>query len=73
MTATQARTQPITRNALEAKLRELEGNVSDTKESATATLLAVGAVVAVGVVALAFLAGRRRGKRRSTVVEVRRV
>lgn len=73
MTATHARTEPITRNALEAKFRELEGNVSDTRESATSTLITVGAVVAVGVIAIAFLAGRRRGKRRSTVVEVRRV
>lgn len=73
MTATQTRTEPITRNTLEAKFRELEGNVSDTRESATSTLIAVGAVVAVGVVAIAFLAGRRRGKRRSTVVEVRRL
>ncbi|MGQ0832374.1 MAG: hypothetical protein ACT4OV_11920 [Microthrixaceae bacterium] len=73
MTATHAHSTPITRDDLEGKLRELQGGVTDTRESATSVLITVGAVVAVGVVALAFLAGRRRGRRRSTVVEVRRI
>lgn len=73
MTATHARTAPINRGDLEAKLRELQGEVTDTKESATSMLITVGAVVAVGVIAVAFLAGRRRGKKRTTVVEVRRI
>lgn len=73
MTATHAQPSPITRNHLESKLRELEGEVRDTKESAASTLLTVGAVVAVGVIAIAFLAGRRKGKKRTTVVEVRRI
>lgn len=64
---------PIDRDDLEAKLRELKGEVQDTTESATSVLLTVGAVVAVGVIAIAFLAGRRRGKKRTTVVEVRRI
>ncbi|MGH9084441.1 MAG: hypothetical protein ACRDYW_03215 [Acidimicrobiales bacterium] len=71
MTAIQA--NPITRNDLESKFRELQGEVDDTAESAKSTLIAVGAVVAVGVIAIAFLAGRRRGKKRTTVVEVRRI
>ncbi len=73
MTAAQAQTEPITRDTLEAKFRELQGGVADTRESATSMLVTVGAVVAVGVIALAFLAGRRRGKKRTTVVEVRRI
>lgn len=71
MTATHAR--PIDRGQIEAKLRELQGGVTETRESATSMLLTVGAVVAVGVIAVAFLAGRRRGKKRTTVVEVRRI
>ena len=71
MTAIHA--NPITRNDLESKLRELQGEVDDTKESAKTTLVAVAAVVAVGVIAIAFLAGRRKGKKRTTVVEVRRI
>lgn len=65
--------RPIDRDDLEAKLRELQGGVTETKESVMATAVAVGAVVAVGVVAVAFLLGRRRGRRRTTVVEVRRI
>lgn len=64
---------PIERRHIEAKLRELQGGVEETKQAATATLITVGAVVAVGVVAVAFLLGRRRGRLRSTVVEVRRI
>lgn len=73
MTAAQRSTAPVTRRELESKLRELQGGVNDTKESATSMLITVGAVVAVGVIAVAFLAGRRRGRRRTTVVEVRRI
>lgn len=73
MTAMAAPNTPITRDHLEAKLRELEGGVSDTKESAASMLVTVGAVLAVGVIAIAFLAGRRKGRKRTTVVEVRRI
>jgi hypothetical protein len=72
MTPAHAR-QPINRGDLESKLRELQGEVDDTKESATSTLITVGAVVVVAVIAIAFLAGRRKGKKRTTVVEVRRI
>ncbi|MEO7429763.1 MAG: hypothetical protein ABIY48_10345, partial [Acidimicrobiales bacterium] len=72
MTAT-AHSTPITRDTLESKFRELQGGVTETRESATSMLITVGAVVAVGVIAIAFLAGRRKGKKRTTVVEVRRI
>lgn len=73
MTVQHARSEPITRGHLEAKLRELQGGVEETKESAQSTLVTVGAIVVVGVIAIAFLAGRRKGKKRTTVVEVRRI
>jgi hypothetical protein len=63
----------ITRDDLERKLRSLQGNVEETRQSALSTAITVGAVVAVGVVAVAFWVGRRSGRRRSTVVEVRRI
>jgi hypothetical protein len=65
--------RPIRRADIEAKIRELQGDVEDTAHAATNTLITVGAVVAVGVVAVAFLLGKRRGRRRSTIVEVRRI
>jgi hypothetical protein len=65
--------RPIQRDDLEAKMRELQGEVDETARSATSTLVTVGAVVAVGIIAVAFLWGRRRGKKRTTIVEVRRI
>jgi hypothetical protein len=71
MTAPQARR--ITRDDLESKFRELEGGVEETKESAQSSIVTVGAILLVIVIAIAFLSGRRKGTRRSTVVEVRRL
>jgi hypothetical protein len=68
-----ARTAPVERTDIERKLRELQGGVNETRETATTSLLTVGACVVVGVVAVAFLLGRRKGRRRTTVVEVRRI
>jgi hypothetical protein len=65
--------RPIRRQDLEAKIRELHGGVEDTAHAATSTLVTVGAVVVVGVITVAFLLGRRKGRRRTTVVEVRRI
>lgn len=63
----------ITRDDLEAKLREISGDVEDTVESAKPKLLA-GAVAGVVVIAVAaYLLGRRRGRKRSAVVEIRRI
>ncbi len=73
MTGSTSVQRPISRDDLEAKLRELQGGVDETKDSVLATAITVGAVVAVGVIAVAFLMGRRRGRRRTTVVEVRRI
>jgi hypothetical protein len=73
MSAAVAHDGPITRNDIESKLRELQGGVGDSAQSAKSTVLAVGAAVAVGVVAIAWWMGRRAGKKRTTVVEVRRV
>jgi hypothetical protein len=67
------RQDPVTRDDLEAKMRELQGNVSETASSASSALVVVGAVAAVGVVAVVFLLGRRSGKKKTTVVEIRRV
>ena len=65
--------RPVQRDDLEAKMRELQGEVDETRRSATGTVVAVGAVVAVTVIAIAFLVGRRKGKKRTTILEIRRV
>lgn len=63
----------ITRADIEAKLRQMRGEVDKTAEAAKVPIMAVAGGVAAAVVVLAFLLGKRRGRRKSTVVEIRRV
>lgn len=64
----------VERSDIEAKARELQTALEETKEAATNTAVLAGVAVVV-VVALAFFLGRRKGNRASgkTVVEVYRV
>jgi hypothetical protein len=70
---TSAETKRITRDDIEAKLRELEGDARDQVASARSTVVTAGIVAALVLLLLAFLLGRRGGRQRSTVVEIRRV
>ncbi|GEM_PF-107272 len=63
----------ITRGDIEAKLRQVTGQLERSAQAAKPKIMPAVAVAAAGVVALAYLLGRRRGRRRSTVVEIRRV
>lgn len=72
MGASSAQQARITRDDLAAKLRELEDGAREQAESAKGTIVAVGVVAAVLLLLLAFLLGRRAGRQRSTIVEIRR-
>ena len=63
----------ITRADLESKLREVRGEVEEKGEAAKSTGLTVALIGVAAIVGVAFLLGRRRGRRKSTVVEIRRV
>lgn len=63
----------ITRDDLEAKFREIEGGTREQVASAKPTLIGVGAVLAVVLALLIFLLGQKAGRKRTTVVEIRRV
>ncbi len=63
----------ITRGDIEAKLKEMQGEVQETAEAAKVPLMAIAGGVVAFIVVAAFLLGKRRGRRRSTVVEIRRV
>jgi hypothetical protein len=63
----------ITRDDLEAKLREVQGGGRAGADAARGVGKATGVLVAAAAVGVAYLLGRRRGRRRRTVVEVRRV
>ena len=63
----------ISRGDIESKLREIRGEVDSTASAAKPAALAVVAVAAVVVIGAAYLLGRRKGKKKSTLVEIRRV
>ena len=63
----------ITRDDIESKLRELQGEVDTNLESARTVGLAAGIGVAILLVLVAYMLGRRRGKKRLTVLEIRRI
>lgn len=62
----------ISRDDIKSKLGEIQGEALDQVEGARNQLIAVGAAVALVLLIVAFLLGRRGGRRASTVIEVRR-
>ena len=65
--------EKVTREDLEAKFKAVTGEVESTTEQVRNVAIAVGAAVVVILVLVAFLSGSRRGRRASTVVEIRRI
>jgi hypothetical protein len=65
--------EPVTPEQIRAKLREIDGSLQATTKAAAPIGIAVGAVAVVAVVVLAYALGRRRGRRRHTFVEIRRI
>jgi hypothetical protein len=63
----------ITRDDIEAKLQELRGEVDQRAEAAKVPAIAVAIGVAVVTIAAAYLLGRRKGKKRQTILEIRRI
>jgi hypothetical protein len=63
----------ITRDDIQAKFSELQGDIEVIGEQALKPVIVAGAAVIVGAVVVAFWLGRRRGRRRRTVVEIRRI
>jgi hypothetical protein len=64
---------PITRDDIEAKLRDLTGDVSSTVETARGIGVAVAVGAGVLFVVSAYWLGRRKGRKRRTVLEIRRI
>lgn len=65
--------RPITKADIEAKLAEIGGEVDEQVESTKRVAIMAGVAVVAVVLAGVFLLGRRRGKKLTTVVEIRRV
>jgi len=65
--------EKITRDDLEAAFRDLQGTVESRVDDARGTVVRAGVAALVVVVLIAFLLGRRRGRKKNTIVEIRRV
>jgi hypothetical protein len=63
----------VTRADLEAKFGELQGDVEEAGEAAKGVGLVVAGVVAVAILGLVFVLGKRRGRKKTTTIEIRRV
>jgi hypothetical protein len=63
----------ITRDDLQAAYSQFMGEGEATARAAAPTGLAVAGAIALAVVTVAFLAGKRRGRAKSAVVEIRRL
>ena len=66
-------TQPISRDDLERSFKEVLGQSEDTvKDFLPPAVIGTGVALGFGAIVI-YLLGRRRGRRRASVVEVRRI
>ena len=70
---TTAEAPRITREDIETKLRQLKGDTDDVVEAHKTNGLVIAAIAGVVVLALAYFLGRKRGRKKSAFVEIRRL
>jgi hypothetical protein len=63
----------VTRDDIEGKLRELQGDVQGRVDDQKSTLLTAAAVGGVLLLLIFFFLGKRAGKKKTTLVEIRRL
>ncbi len=73
MTTAPKSTGKVTRADIEAKFREVQTGLTTGAEGAKSKLLVLGGGALLALVIVSFLLGRRGGKKRSTIVEIRRL
>jgi hypothetical protein len=66
-------TGPVTKADIEAKLRDIKGDADEAVDDAKpiVEMAAIGGVILL--ILLAYFLGRRKGKKKTTMVEIRRV
>jgi hypothetical protein len=65
--------EKITRDDIEAKLKELRGGIDTQVDDVKAPAAGIAVALAVAIVVVAYWLGRRRGAKRQTVLEIRRI
>ena len=70
---TTAEAPRITRDDIETKLRQLKGDAEEVTNAQKRNGIVVAAVAGIAVIALAYFLGRRRGRKKSAFVEIRRL
>ena len=73
MTAASADPGPITRDDIEQSFRAIQTGVVGQVKSKRTRIIQGASAAAVIVVLLVFLFGKRAGRKRTTIVEIRRV
>lgn len=66
-------TAGITPADIEAKFRDIQGQIEVVADDSKKKLVVVGAVAALVLVLVVYVLGRRAGVRKSTVLEIRRL
>lgn len=65
--------QKITPRDLENKLKAFQGDIQGKVDSKRNTIATVGAGIGIALLILFFVLGKRAGKKKSTIVEIRRI
>jgi hypothetical protein len=63
----------VTKQDIENKFREVQSDLTSAAEGAKDKAIVAGVFVLVLLVFLSYLMGRRSGKKKSTIVEIRRL
>jgi uncharacterized protein (TIGR03382 family) len=63
----------ITLDDIEARFRDLTGSATGTVEKAKVPLIGGGVAAVVFLLLLFYVLGRRRGRKRATMLEIRRI
>ena len=63
----------ISRDDIEAKFREVTGDINDTAQRLARGAVTGAAVALIVVLILVFLLGRSKGKKKTTLVEIVRI
>ena len=66
-------TEPVTRDDLEARFRQVKDQLDERADKGKKAAIPVGIGAAILFLLIAYLIGKRVGKKRSSIVEIRRI